>query len=294
MKLMIPETQALMERRGALAPALERIGDLVEVSPESRLVASTMRVQELLDKIADDIEVGRDLVIDSPDMLAEAQEIAGRLAAVASDSGEIERERQAQVGPYNAVVKLINAGYNTPRQHVKVVLDALRTKIVDYDREQRRQAAERAERERREREEAARRAADAELEAKIQAAELIAAAKQHDGIMAAELLQQASQVQDAATGAAVQAVQALHVVAKPTAVRAKGVRGKWEAELLSLDALIVACAERLAKGDRSLVNLLSLDQSAANKLAAALEEGMTVPGLRAVYRESVAIRKGVV
>lgn len=290
--LTLPETNALTAKSGAVRDLLVRAASIVELSPESSAIAqSGLRVQDLLDRVSDDLELAVDLVVDSPEMLAEAEAIAARLAAVAADSGEIEKERKQLVGPLNDVVKLINAGYKAPREHVAGVLEPLKRKILAYHQEQRRLAAEREEAERRERERIAREAAEKEAAAVLEAQRAAAEASTAQGIVASAMIQEASARVDQARTEATQAVQALHTTVAAPAPKAKGVRGKWSAELVSLDNLILHVADRLRAGDRSLVGLLALDQSAANKKADLEQTGFNVPGLRAQFTESVSVRR---
>lgn len=297
MSTNLPETTALIERNEGVKALLLRANDVVDISDEVKALAkSGVRVQQLLDRVSDDIEIGTTLIIDSPEMLEEAQQIRGRLATVAADSGEIEKERKALVGPLNDVVKLINAGYKAPRDFIKPVMDSLGSKILAYHQEQqriqaRREAAERAERER-----IAREAAEAEAAAKAQADALIAEAqKAQDAgsqIVAQELVAQASQNLDAARQQAVAAVEAARTAPVfAAAPAAKGVRGTWAVELVSLDNLILHIADRIKAGDRSLVGLLHLDEVVARRLVSAQQEGFNVPGLRAEFKRSVQAKK---
>lgn len=295
MTAIIPaETRALLDRGDAIAELTVRAASVFELDATAPLPSSVQRVQELLDRVADDLDLARDLVVDSPELMAEAQQILGRLATVFSDSGEMERERKALVALPNAWVKLVNAGYNAPCEAGKQVMDSLKRRVLAFDAEQRRLAAERAEAERRERERKAAEAAEAERLAAAQAQALIEqakAAQEQGGEVAAQaLLAQAGEAKDAARARAAAAQQALHVVAAAPTL-AKGVRGTWKAEVVSIDSLILAAADRIRAGDRSLVGLLAVDESAANAKAKAEKEGMNVPGLRSVFVPSLSVRK---
>ena len=301
MSLIIQETAALTERGSQIREMLLKAGQVVDLEPEtSALVASGLRVQALLDKVAADVELAADLVIDSADMLREAEAIAGRLAAVAGDSGEIERERKTLTTPMTAIAKLVNAGYNAPRDYIKRTgLDPLKDKILAYHQEQQRlqQEAEAAERRRREEEaaEAAAREAQARSEAENLAAEAAKAQAGGSEIVAQALAQSAAQSADIARSEAHQAVVALHTrqVVAPAA-QAKGVRGTWVAVLTNIDALILHAAELLQKGDRSAACLLEFNEKAASALAKAQKQHMSVPGVKPEFKQSVAIRKGTV
>lgn len=297
MSTNLPETTALVERNEGVKALLLRANDVVDISDEVKaLVKSGVRVQQLLDRVADDLEIGATLIVDSPEMLEEAQTIRGRLATVASDSGEIERERKALVGPLNSVVKMINAGYNAPREHIKPVMDGLGAKILAYHQEQQRILAQREANERAERLRIAREASEAEAAAQAKADALIAEAKKAQGsgsqIVAQELAAQAGQSLDAARQTAVAAVQEVRTAPVfAAAPAAKGVRGTWTVEQVNLDNLILHIAKCLEKGDRSLVGLLRLDEVVARRLVSAQQAGFNVPGLRAECKSSVQAKK---
>lgn len=301
MQLTLPDTTALTDRSQAVCATLQRAGDVVSLSPEaSALIESGLRVQELLDRVADDLEIAESLVIDSPDMLADAEQIASRLAAVASASGEIEKERKSLTGPLNDVVRLINLGYNAPREHVLRVLgdgqSGLKGKILAFHQKQRAEAAERERKAALERERIAREAAAAEAAARAQAEALVQEAQQAQAagseIAAQALVQQASSVMDQARTESHAAVQAMHTAAPVVSVaKAKGVRGKWSAVLVSKENLIVHIANRIAAGDLSLVGLLDVNESACNRKAGIEEQGFNVPGLRASFSENIATRR---
>lgn len=289
-------TTALIERNPGIKALLSRAHEVVDVSEEARALAlSGARVQELINKVGDDIDVATDLVVDSTEMLGEAQRIRARLAAVYGDSGEIEKERAAMTKPFVDVQRTINAGYNAPREWAKQFIQRLDAQILAFHNEQQRLERERLEKERQAREEAARKAAEAEAEARASAERLVQAAQtaQAEGasITAQELQQQASATLDAGRTAAVQAAQAVHVAAAPVSVKAKGVRERWDAELISLEALVLHVAKRLTEGDRSLLPLLLLDTRVAATKAGMEKEAMNVPGLRAVSAQSLVQRR---
>jgi hypothetical protein len=298
-QLVLAETTALTARGVAVRTALQSAAAVVDTdAATSALIASGMRVQELLNRVADDVEIAQDMEINSPEMLALAQDRAGRLAAVAGDSGEIERERKQLVAPLNAVVKLINSGYAAAKDHIATqALAPLKGKMLAYDQEQRRLAAEREAKERAERERQAQEAAAREAAANAEAAALLAEAqKAQDAgsdITAQALAQQAAVSVDVVRTEAHAAVQALHTrsAAAPVA-KAKGVRGTWKATVTSKDSLILHVAERIKAGDHSLTGLLSVDESAANAKAKLEQNGMNVPGLFAEFTESIAVRRG--
>lgn len=296
--LVLAETTALTARSAAVRTLLQSAAAVVDTdAATSALIASGMRVQELLNSVADDVELVRDMEINSAEMLAIAEQYVARLAAVAGDSGEIEIERKKLTAPINGVIKLINGGYNAARSFVAEQGLAIgKAKILAYHQEQRRLAAEREAAERAVREKAAAEAAQREAAAQQEAqALLVEAQKAQDAgseITAQALAQQAGVMADVARTEAHEAVRALHTVsAMPTAPKAKGVRGTWKARVTNKGNLILHVAERIKAGDLSLTGLLDVNESAANAKAKLEQEGMNVPGLCADFSESLAVRR---
>lgn len=294
----LAQTKAVTDRREAVQVLVVSACELLDIPAEQRapVITHGIDVQRAIDGVAADLELAVELTIDSPEMLDEAQAIAGRLAAVCADSGVIESERKALTKPLNDIVKWLNAGYNAPKEHISSVLGGLREKILAYDREQKRQAAERAEAERRERERQAAEAAERERAAKAEAEKLAREAQQAqesgDAGAAAELAAKAAETIDTARVQATQAAAVLNapVIATPT-TRAKGVRGTWKANVTDKAKLIQHVAARIAEGDLSLVNLLDVNTSAANALAKAQQANLQVPGLAPYEEQSLAVRR---
>lgn len=265
--------------------------DLMISAPETRTIAvSSPDLQQKLDAIRVDIALARELSIDSPETLAEAQKVAGRISGVIAD---IERERKECVAPINALLKWLNDGYSEPQVYLQTLVNGVKQRLVAYDDEVRRQRAEAEERARREREEAARRAAELEAEARRRAAELEAEAKktlaEGGEEAAAALSEQASEIIDAAR----QAVQQELVTAPAASVApsVKGVRGKWSPTVTNKAALIRAVGERVAAGDESLANLLDVNKSNLDRLAAVQQNNLNLPGVRVDFIRSVSVRK---
>lgn len=301
--IVIPTPLDITNNEAVLKTAIEGIGLLVELRPETlKLVASGITVQKEIDKIADDIEIADSITIDSPDMLAEAQTLAGKLANVCADSGVIEVERKAMVAPFNDLVKKINEGYKLPRAYVETILKGingrggLAGKILAYNAEQQRIAAAAAEAERKRREddlaaarikEAADMAAAQELMAKAQAAQA-----EGSVISAGALMTQASVQMDAARQEATAAVTASHTrVYVAPAATAKGVRSKWTAEVTNKEAFVLHVAAQIGKGDKSLLAYLNLDLAALNNKANIEREAFSLPGVQAGPVASLSIKK---
>lgn len=290
----------LTDSQTALKAAIAGIATIVTLKPETLALAEGgLRVQTLIDAISGDIEIAQTLTIDSPDMLAEGEAIAGRLASVCADSGSIEAERKALVAPFNDLVKWINDGYKRPREFIGGVLGPVKSKILAYNREVQRQAEERAAEERRQREAEAQAAAQREAAAVAEATKLAeqAQAAQAAGseITASALLNEASIRVDAARQEATAAVTALHtrVAATPIA-RASGVRGTWKAEITDKAAAILHIANCLQAGDATLLGLVDLNESALNAKAKLEKEHFRLPGARSVFTESLSVRKTAV
>jgi len=288
---------SLREQESTLKAALAGIGTIVELKPATlALMESGLRVQKLLDEIAPDLEVAETLTIDSPDMLAEAEAIAGRLATVCADSGAIETERLAITSPFNDLAKKVKAGYDAPRDYVTGKLDALKHKILAYNAEQQRIAREQEAKDRQRREEEAQAAAAREAEATAAANKLLEQAKtaQANGseITAAALVNEASTKIDAARADAAHAVTALHsrVSVAPVA-SARGVRENWTVTVTDLPTLILHVAKRIQEGDASLVPMLLANQAGLNAKAKLEKTGYNVPGTRADNGQSLSVRK---
>lgn len=281
----------------SIKAAIAGLATIVELKPSTlALAADGLKVQALIDAVSDDIELAQTLTIDSPDMLEEAEQIAGRLATVCADSGAIEGERKAIVAPFNDLVKKINEGYKAPREFIGQVLDSVRGKILAYNREQQRIANEKAEAERKRREDEALAAQQREAAATADAQKLMDQAKEAQAagavVTAGALVAEAGTKIDAARQEATAAVAALHTRTYVSpAAKAKGVRGKWKATVVNKAALITYVAERIAAGDLSLVHMLDANESALNAKADLEKEGYRLPGTTAEFVESLSVRK---
>lgn len=293
----VPNASLITSNETILKTAIEGIGKVVTLRAETlALIQTGMRVQTVIDDIAADLEIAGTLTIDSPDMLEEAQAIAGRLANACADSGVIETERKALTSPFNDLAKKVNEGYNAPRSYISAVLDGVKKKILAYNAEQRRIAQEAEAKAQAERERVAREAAEKEAQAQRDAQALLQQAQeaQQKGsdITASALMQQAAVKVDEARQEATVAVAALHTRSVSASVaQAKGVRGTWKGVVTDKAALIKHVAQLLEKGDASLLYLLDVNQSNLNTLAALQKEGMSLPGAKPEFVESLSVRK---
>lgn len=294
----IPNADLITSNETVLKAAIEGIGKVVTLRAETlALIQTGMRVQTVIDDIATDLEIAGTLTIDSAEMLAEAESIAGRLANACADSGVIETERKALTSPFNDLNKKINEGYNAPRNFVTGVLNSVKAKILAYNAEQRRIAAEKEAEDEAERLKTAKEAADREAKANAEANALLQQAQEAQAagsdITASALMQQASVKVDEARQQATTAVTAMHTrtVYSGGGGTAKGVRGKWTGEVTDKGALVKHIAAQLATGDEGLLHLLDVNTSNLNKLADLQRAGMKVPGAKPVFTESLAVRK---
>lgn len=302
MSALVPVSDLLTSpaKVAALVSAMGAVFPLVEVRPETRgLAAAGLQAQASIDKIAVDLEVAPLLEIDSADSLKEAQEMAGRLAAVCADNGILDNERKALTAPFFDVKKAIDEGYRQPREFIQAVLQGINTKVMVYHSEllaieAKRQREEQA---KRDKEAADIRAKQAEAIEKAQAL-VDEAAKAATPEAQQALLQQASEVADTGRAQAQQSTIALtRVEFAPVGGgggKAKGVRETWEMEIEDSDKFFIALGKALEAGDRSMAHLATIDQSAGNKQANLQKEAFNVPGLRAKQKQSVSNRKAAI
>lgn len=294
-------SSTITEKAGRVRAALSGIGVLVELRPDTvALVDGGLRVQAMVDAVAVDLEIADALVIDSADMLEEAQSINGRISALCADSGAIEAERKALTAPFNDLVKAINQGYGPVREHMLGARDRLSAKILAYHREQRRLAAEAEELARAERARLAQAAAEVERAAQEAANKLVEQAHAESAAgnetAAQTLVTEASVTIDAGRQQARQTTLDMHAVSAPrfgsaSTTKARGVRETWTAVVTDVDKLILHIAERIVAGDRSLVGLIEPNQSALTAKAKLEKTGFNVPGVRADSGEALSVRR---
>ena len=166
------------------------------------------------------------------------------------------------------------------RQEAEAKAAAERAKAEEQAREMRRQADEAAE---------AQRKAVAEGNAKAAAKAAAESARLEEE---ARARQQEGEIKAAQT----QLEAAASVQAQaPAAVAAKidgfAMRDNWQVELERDEQHAVTQIAAVLASKPELVGLLSLNMSAANKMAKALKQNMNVPGLRAVNKQTAVSRK---
>lgn len=262
------------------------------------------------------LEFARQIEIDSAEVYGLA---ADELKSIKGQAKALDNKRREIVDPLNKAVKSVNDLFRAPLETLKNSEAVIKHKMIGYDTEQARIAAEaqrqaeeeaRRERERLQREaearEAAARQAAAEREAvaRAEAARAAAeAAKEQDAAKAeqmrreaAERLQReqaeaAAQLQREQEQAAALAQQAQFVMAAPVpaeiATKAEGtsIREAWKAEVTDMAAFVAHVAAH-----PDLVRLLKVDQTALNQQARALKDALHYPGVRVYTEKSIAAR----
>ncbi|MBY0436902.1 MAG: hypothetical protein K2W80_01835 [Burkholderiales bacterium] len=257
------------------------------------------------------IEDAYALVIDSATMADIAND---EMRQAKTQAKRLKELRDLFVAPAKQIIETAD-GMFRPRMEALLKAEGIyKTKLLEWKSEQDRIAAE-AQRKaaadaRRLREEA-----EAKAAAERAKAEQIAAAKRREAEAAAEaqrkaeaegnkraaqaaaarqakLEEEARQSTDRAEATAAEltmtaAAAAPVVAAVPSAPAGFGARKNWVAELAEgmgeADAIRLI-ARGIVEGRNDLITLLKLDMSAANKLAKAQEQHMSVPGLVAVNR----------
>lgn len=282
----------------ALVSTMGAALQLVVIKPATQALATTgLQAQAYIDLVAADIEVSSTLEIDSDDMLKEAQEINGRLAAVfAEGTGKLDIERSALVTPLNDLVSKVNAGYKIPRLYGLEVLANNNRKVLAYNRkkqeeEARRLREEQAERDRVKRE-ADEKAAAAARDAEAMLAKAKAEADSGNHEQAQAIVEQAAAAMDTARVEQQQAVAMATTrssfIGQSVAV---GVRKKWKCERLDDKAALLHIAKMIVAGDYSLAHLIPFDDAALTKQADLQKGAFAIPGLRAYQDESISNRK---
>lgn len=255
------------------------------------LVVHPFNAQGVLDKVATDIQIAPHLIIDSDDMLAEAQQVAGRLATAVKS---IESERKQRKQPVLDAAAWLDEGYGKARDYLNELIDGIRPKILAYQQHLRAEAQRKADEERARREAAAAEAAAAEAAALAASKAALDKASQAreagSEIVAATMEQSAVVAVDEARERAAQAAAqvAAPVFTAPTKV--KGARVKWKGRVTNKAEAVAFIGKMVAEGNTSLLHLLEIDESALNKQADLQRAAFNVPGLQAYEQESVSIR----
>lgn len=228
-------------------------------------------------------------VIDSPEMYEEA---GFELAQIKSKLADLEVKRTSVSKPLNDALKAHNEIFRGPREILEQAEKALKKGMLAWqDEVERKQAEERRQAEehaRQQREEEERRAA----ELRRQSEETLAAAAEAAPADQERILEQAQALETAAESAKESAEM---VVARPVftvAAKAAGTstRKVWKAEVtdkLALIRHIAAGADQFPE----LLALIDINDSRLNARAKAMEQHLSLPGVRAYEERSLASRR---
>lgn len=197
-------------------------------------------------------------LIDCPEVYEIA---ASELKTIKSEMGKLEEERKKHVSPLNDEVKFINDLFKQGTNILAQAETIIKGKLLTYQQEENRKAAE----------ERARAEAAAEIERKRLAAEAQAAKESGDETTAA-VLEATSQV-----------VTAPVMTAPRTKVSGISTRTTWSAEVTSLIDLVKHVA---ANPDQ--IGLIEANMKALNGMAKALKENLHIPGVKSVSTQAIA------
>lgn len=282
----------------ALTPEASQAAAGAVIRAETRnLTVTGPDIQTLLEHVAADMEIVPTMDVDSDDMATEMIQALGRLATVekAADAERLERGR-----PLRETQQWLNDGYNPVIKNLQSIIAGGKAKLTAYSRKKQEEAriAREAEekRKREEAEEAARKEAEALAAAK---AAVEKAAELHDAgseQVAQAMADEAMVAVDMARKNAEQATLALHT--RPTfgsySAPVKGSREVWKGEVTDKAKLIVAIAEEIKAGSLANIALLEVSMPVLNSMAKMQKQHLSLPGVRAVREESVAIRRQAV
>ncbi len=281
----------------ALTPAASAAAASTAIRVEVRnLTVTGPDIQTLLEAVEVDMAIAPTMEIDSDDMAGELIDMLGRLSTV---SCAIEAERKERTAPLLDAQKWLMAGYSPARAMLDGLIEAGKGKLSTYNRakmEAKRKAdADAAEQRRKD----AAAAAAIEAAAIVAAQEVIAAAAAlHDAgseQVAQAMTNDAMVAVDTARASAASAVRAMYTApVHSTVTPIKGASQTWSAEVTSKVALVAHVAQMIASGDLSLLGLLDVNQPAINAMAKLQKENMSLPGVRPVCSDKVAIRKQAV
>lgn len=277
----------MSEQTSLLDPELRRDFAPVILQPQ----------QAMLDKVRDDIDEAKSIVIDSDFMAEQALEAAGRLLTVYD---ALDAQRLATTKPLRDGAAWVNDGYNPALVSLKASSDAYKAKLSAWNREVAKKKAEAEAEARRKQQEAAREAALAQQKAEAEAAELARAAQaaqaSGDAAGAAALLEQAAAQSDAGAAlcdmAAVVAAAPVHVSTGSASV--KGATTAWKARVLDKALLLAYIAQRLAAGDKALLNLIEVNEPNLNAMARMQKADLQLPGVESYPDDGVRVKKSAV
>lgn len=280
----------------ALTPAASAAATGAVVRAATRtLVVTGPDLNVLLANIAADMEIAPTMEIDSDEMVNELTGMLGRISTV---QNAMERERKERKAPLLETGKWLDDGYNPMIQTLGSLIAQGKAKLTAYNNAkiaaQRAAEAAAAEARRREAEEAARKEAEAIAAAKKLVEDAAALHEQGSEQVAQAMASDAMAAVDTARRDAATAAAAVYAAPVRTAPAVKGASEQWSAEVTDKAALIVHIAKKIEAGDLSLVGLLEVSTSALNALAKLQKQHLSLPGVRPVVTNRIAIRRQAV
>jgi colicin import membrane protein len=215
---------------------------------------------------------------------AETYELAAdELKAIKTRSKSLEDQRTSITGPINQALKAVNDLFRGPADYLNKAESIIKSKMITYSEEQKRIAEEERRKAealiRAEQERLAKEAAEKEAQAAAEAQRLIEAG---DVEKAAEVQAQAT-IEAASLAATAQVMTAPAVQTNVPKASGISTRSVWKAEVVSKSAMI-----KFIASNPQFEHLLDVNTSAANQLAKALKESMSIPGLKAVEEKTMA------
>ena len=276
-----------------LTPAASAAKAINAIQAEVRTLTVTgPDIQTLLSAVSVDLEIAPAMEIDSDDLATELQQMLGRLSTV---SAAIETERKERKAPLLETGKWLDDGYGPARTNVDDVIAAGKNKLIAWSARKAELARKEAEAAARVRHEEAARKAKEEAEALAAATDAIEEAAKLRAAGSEQVAQametQAMVAVDTARQNAAAASQALYVAPLTVSRGISGGSVVWKAECTDKAALLQHIGAQIAKGDKSLMNLVEIDPKRLNALAKMQEKNLSVPGLRPYPESRQAIRK---
>lgn len=218
------------------------------------------------------------------------------LKAIKAKANALETQRISITKPMNDALRAVNALFKAPGELLAQAENVIKRKMIAYDTERERQAAEERRRaeeaaaaERRRLEEQARVAREAaEAEQRRLAAEAEAAARAGDEAAAAQARAQAETVQQNAAleAAAIENVAA--VIVAPAVVDAKvkvvgvSTAKSWDFEVTDLLAMV-----RYVAANPQHINVLKADEVRLRALVKAMGENLPIDGVRVFEKRTM-------
>jgi hypothetical protein len=225
-------------------------------------IPDSPKAEELKQEVAPIVELANSITIDSPLMYSEAAE---ELKAIKAKSKTLEDRRKAITTPLDAAKKSVMDLFRAPLAALEEAERIFKRKMITFDDEQRRRAAEEA----RQREEAAlreRQRLEREAEeARASGDEATAAVLEHTADV----------------------VTAAPATIAPAAAQGIARTVRWSAEVEDKEAFIRHC---LTPEGAQYLDALVVDMRPLNQLATALKERMNVPGIKAVSTAGISAR----